>query len=129
MSRRFVHAQKGPGKSVIYFTDDGREIKYSGGDISWRTNNPGDLNSGAVAARNGQIGKYKKFAVFPDYESGHAALIDSLKTTFGNQSLEQMIKTYAPSSENDTKKYLRFLRDKTGVTDDQLMSSWIAWGS
>ena len=119
MSSKFVRARPGPHDSVIYTTDDGKEFKYYGGDLSWRTNNPGDLWSGPVSKRNGEIGRYGHFAVFPDYETGHAALLDSLKTTYWNKGLAEMITGYAPKNENKTNQYLQFLRKKTGVKDNR----------
>lgn len=119
MSTKFISARRGPHDSVIYTSADGKEFRYSGGDLSWRMNNPGDLWSGPVSKRNGEIGKYGHFAVFSDYDDGHAALLDSLRTTYWNKSLAEMILGYAPKTENNTNKYLQFLRSKTGVKGDQ----------
>jgi hypothetical protein len=112
----FISARK-QGRSVIYTGDDGSIVKYSGGDPAWRTNNPGNLHAGKISKRNNQIGKFGNFAIFPDYETGHAALIDSLRTTFGSKSLDEMILGYAPKHENNTSRYLKFLKNKTGVKD------------
>lgn len=115
---RFVSARQ-DGRAVIYTADDGTQIKYSGGDPAWRTNNPGNLWPGSVSRRNGAIGKFDNFVIFPDYETGHAALLDSLRTTHWNKSLEKMIGDYAPSRENKTSRYLSFLRNRTGVKDNR----------
>lgn len=121
---RFIKAEPGPKNTVIYHTDDGKKFEYSGGNWAWRNHNPGNLVPGVVSKRNGQIGKAGGFAIFPDYESGHSALLDSLKNTYGNNSLGQMIKNYAPSNENDTKNYLKFLQNKTGVVDDKKIKNF-----
>lgn len=112
---KFISAEAGPGNSVIYTDSDGKRFKFSGGNRTWRNGNPGNLRPGAVSRRNGQIGVAGRFAVFPDYETGHAALLDSLKVAHGNESLETMIKAYAPPKENKTKRYLRFLQKRTEV--------------
>ena len=117
MSDKFIKAVPEPKNSVIYEREDGRKFCYSKGDPAWRTNNPGNLVPGAISKRNGAIGKYGKFAVFPDYETGHQALLDCLRSTYGEKNIEQLIKDYAPKYENKTDKYLRFLRKKTGVKD------------
>ena len=91
----FGKALPGPGNSVIYEGADGKKYKYSGGDRAWRNNNPGNLVPGIVSKRNGVIGKAGGFAVFPSYESGHAALLDSLKSMHGNKNLKEMIGVYA----------------------------------
>jgi hypothetical protein len=116
---RFIKAEEGPDHSVIYTTEDGKRFQYSGGHWNWRNNNPGNLVSGKVSKRNGAIGKAGGFAVFPDYESGHSALLDSLKNTYGNKNLKKMISSYAPQNENNTKKYLKFLQKQTGVKTDK----------
>ncbi len=38
---------------------------------------------------------------------------------YGNRGLAGLIKAYAPNSENDSKKYLRYLRKHTGVQDNR----------
>ncbi len=102
---KFISARQ-DGRSVIYTAEDGSQVKYSGGDPAWRTNNPGNLWSASVSKRNGEIGKFGNFAIFPDYESGHGALLDSLRTTHWNKDLAKMIGAYAPSFENNTSKYI-----------------------
>jgi hypothetical protein len=121
---KFTSARR-EGNSVIYTADDGSQIRYSGGDPAWRTNNPGNLWSASVSKRNDEIGKFGNFAVFPDYETGHGALLDSLRTTHGTKNLKDMISVYAPKSDsNDTARYLRFLRKKTGVKDDRKIKNF-----
>lgn len=117
---KFIKATPGPKHSVIYETEDGRKFCYSKGNWTWRNNNPGNLVPGEVSKRNGAIGKVGGFAVFPDYESGHKAHLDSLKNKHGNKDLEDLIDVYAPDEDgNDTENYVRFLRKKTGVKDDK----------
>lgn len=123
---KFIKADPGPNNTVVYQTDDGKLFEYSGGNWTWRNHNPGNLVPGLVSKRNGQIGKAGGFAVFPDYESGHSALLDTLKNTYGNKSLNQMIKNYAPPHENDTGQYLKFLQNKTGVTDNKKIKDFSA---
>jgi hypothetical protein len=121
---KYLHAEGGSGNSVIYTDSDGKKFQFSGGNWTWRNHNPGNLRPGAVSRRNGQIGVAGGFAVFPDFDSGNRALKDSLKVAHGNESLEQMIQSYAPPKENDTPKYLRFLRKRTGVKDNRKISSF-----
>ncbi len=116
---RFIEAFAGPGTSVTYIDENGFYSLYSEGSRNWRNNNPGNLRPGSVSRRNGQIGVAGKFAVFPDLEAGRAAHVDLLLNVYGNKDLTGLIKAYAPSSENDTKKYLRFLRKHTGVSDSR----------
>ena len=64
------------------------------------------------------LDKTHNFAIFPDDQSGHESLLETLNTTYGESSIHQMIYSYAPPKENPTKKYERFLREKTGIFDN-----------
>jgi hypothetical protein len=116
---KFIKAEAGPKATVIYTDSEGKQWQYSGGSRTWRNNNPGNLVSASVSKRNGEIGKAGGFAIFPDYNAGHTALLDLLKNTYGEFSLSELIKKYAPNHENNTKRYLKFLRSKTGVKGDK----------
>jgi hypothetical protein len=54
------------------------------------------------------------FAVFPDYETGHKALLDSLKNEHGNENIPDLMHAYAPPKENKTEIYIAFVRKQTG---------------
>lgn len=132
---KYIKAIPGPRKSVIYTDTEGRQWKFEGGSRSWRNQNPGNLISGKVSQRNGAIGKAGGFAVFPDYETGHRALLDSLKSAHGNKDISALMNVYAPPSENDTKRYIAYLRKKTGIkgnkkirdfSDAEFKNLWIA---
>jgi hypothetical protein len=105
--------------SVIYTDDDGKHFRFSGGTLAWRNHNPGNAHPGHISKKHNQIGIAYKLAVFPDYESGHEALLDVLKITYANSSIDEMMKSYAPPYENNTKKYIKFLHDVTGVKDNK----------
>jgi hypothetical protein len=112
----FVRAHGGAKGTTVYYTQDDRVFVYSGGSFAWRNTNPGNLENGKAAMRNGSIGVSGRFAVFANYEEGFSAMVDSLRLSHGERSLSQMIQKYAPPHENDTAGYLKFLRKETGVT-------------
>jgi hypothetical protein len=112
---RYIKAEEGAGRSVIYTDDTGKQWKFEAGSRPWRNQNPGNLVPGNVSKRNGAIGVAGGFAVFPDYETGHGALLDSLKTVHGNKDIPSLMKVYAPPAENQTTKYIAFIRQKTGI--------------
>jgi hypothetical protein len=116
---KFIKATPHGNSGVLYETEDGEKHLQTGGTRTWRNNNPGNLVPGEISKRNNQIGKAGGFAVFPSYEIGHDALLDSLRTKHGNKSIDTLMKAYAPDHENDTKKYIKFIRSKTGITDDK----------
>ena len=62
--------------------------------------------------------------MFPDIESGHSALLDVLKITYGNSSIDQMMDHFAPPHENNTAKYKKFLHKITGVNDDRAINKF-----
>lgn len=115
----YIKETEGPKRTVIYTDRDGRVWVFSGGNRPWRNQNPGNLVPGDVSKRNGAIGVAGGFAIFPSYENGHVALLDSLKNKHGNKDIDKLIKTLAPPKENKTKKYIAFVRKKTGIKDNK----------
>lgn len=118
--RRYVKAEAGVDHTVIYTDDSGRHFRFSGGTPAWRCNNPENLVSGHISRQNGQIGKIriKKniFAIFPDKKSGDDALIDSLTQVHQNESIDKLVRIYAPPKDgNNIVKYRKFLHEKTGI--------------
>jgi hypothetical protein len=120
----FIKAEPGIKHSVIYTDDTGNYFRYSGGTWAWRNNNPGNCRPGKISKSHGQIGVVFNFAVFPDKESGHLALLDVLKITYANSSIYEMMMVFAPPKENNTAKYIKFLREATGVKDDRPISEF-----
>lgn len=111
----FVKAKQGLKHAVIYTNDSGKHFRFSGGTWTWRNHNPGNLEPGFVSKKFGHIGVAGGFAIFTDYETGHKALLYLLSHHYRNDSIDEMIKAYAPPKENNTAVYARFLHQKTGV--------------
>lgn len=116
--KQFIIAVGGMKNSVIYTDIDGRHFRFSEGTWAWRNHNPGNVWSGPISKRHNQIGETHSFAIFPDDESGHESLLDTLITTYGDSSIHEMIYSYAPPKDNPTKKYEKLLRNKTGIYDN-----------
>jgi hypothetical protein len=112
---KYVKAKPGPNNSVVYTDAEGNDWIFEGGNRPWRNQNPGDLVPGNISKRNGAIGSAGGFAVFPDYQAGHSALMDSLKSTYGNRDIRALMEAYAPKKENDTEAYIKFVQKKTGM--------------
>lgn len=91
--------------------------------LSWRNNNPGNLRFGAFARRHGAIAESGGFATFPDYKTGFAALCALLRApSYRDLTLYKAIHRYAPTSENHTENYIRFLEKEIGVTRDTVLN-------
>lgn len=88
----FMKAESGMKPSVIYTDEAGQYSRYYGCSLAWRNNNPGNFRPGEVNKKHDQIDVVFKFAVFPDYESGHLALLDVLKITYDNSSIQVNLK-------------------------------------
>jgi hypothetical protein len=121
----FVRAQAAPSHSIIYQDNTGKFYRFSGGTWAWRNNNPGNLVPGDISKQNHQIGSTKKFAIFASYEAGHQALLDCLKITYADSSIDDLVKAYAPAKDgNNIQKYTNFLRSKTGITDNKTVANF-----
>ncbi|MEY4615042.1 MAG: hypothetical protein RJB66_2 [Pseudomonadota bacterium] len=123
---KYVSAKAGPRRSVIYTDSEGKQWQFAGGNRPWRNQNPGNLVPGKVSKRNGAIGRADKFAVFPNYDTGHAALLDSLKNEHAEKNIDSLLIVFAPPNENQTTKYAAFLRKKTGVKDNRKIKAFTA---
>ncbi|HEU5280763.1 MAG TPA: hypothetical protein VFU82_02130 [Gammaproteobacteria bacterium] len=116
--KEFIRAVSGMKNSIIYTDTDERYFRFSGGTWAWRNHNPGNVWSGLISKKHNEIGKTHGFAIFPDDESGHQSLLETLRKTYGEASIHEMIYSYAPPKENPTKKYEQLLREKTGINDN-----------
>jgi hypothetical protein len=92
-----------------------------GGDRNWRNNNPGNIEYGPFAQDNGAIGSDGRFAIFPDEQTGRDALTTLLNDKYGEQTISDMMQSYAPPSENDTDNYVTFIENQTGLSGDDVV--------
>lgn len=117
---QYVKAELALNHSIIYTDSEGRYFRYSGGTWAWRNHNPGNLFPGPLSERHHRIGSTGKFAIFPDYENGHLALLDCLQTTYKNASIDELVESYAPAKDgNNVKKYKKFLHEQTDISGDK----------
>lgn len=115
----FIKAVPGKLHSVIYTNIDGRHFRFSGGTWAWRNHNPGNLRPKNKGRFKYQIGVVNRLVSFPTDQLGHEAFVRDLKENYMDDSIDRMILHFAPPNENDTKKYAKFLHEKTGVYDDR----------
>ena len=104
------------GRDVIYKHLDNSRVRYTGGTRAWRNTNPGNLRNYKFSKDMGSVGHAGGFAVFPDENTGMAALIALLRSdTYRNRTIADAVRRYAPPSENDTTRYMQRLAQLTGV--------------
>lgn len=83
---------------VFYFDPVGNKYIASGGSLAWRINNPGLVRSRShVSYKNGGIGNYEGYAIFPDAACGRKALVAWLHSKkYFDSSLQTLGKHYNP---------------------------------
>lgn len=130
----FVRAKSGPPNvgapesmfTVQYFDEQGNMIIRSSGSRAWRCNNPGNL-----IASNYSTGKSRRsigtatdgvdeYAVYPDYETGHEALLVMLKgSVYSPLSLRAAIKKY----DRRNPKYIDTIVQITNLDPERTIKS------
>jgi len=112
----FIHARSIAYKTVLYTDAEGRDEIREGGSRSWRNCNPGNIRKGDFSLNAGAIGDDGRFAIFPDEQTGMAAIIALLKTSkYINLTLRDAVFRYAPPSENNSTAYAAALAERTGI--------------
>ncbi|MCU4119293.1 hypothetical protein [Variovorax sp. N23] len=87
-----------------------------------RNNNPGNLNYAGQAGASKEGGPGGRFAVFATPEAGITAAAKNLmayQDKYGINTIEKIIKRWAPSTENDTSAYISTVSKQTGIKSDQ----------
>jgi hypothetical protein len=108
---------------VVYHLANGDEIVRRGGTRAWRNNNPGCIRPGSIADAHGAIGSAGGFAVFPDEQSGMAAIAGLLLSDkYRNKTIGAALYSYAPPFENDTIGYQNYVRKLTGLSTNMRIS-------
>lgn len=112
---QFISAEKGPPLAgdpgekftVRYFDENGNMTSRSGGTRAWRCNNPGNLLASPYSTgkqrRSIGIAGYGRnlYAVYPDYNTGHEALVVMLKgSIYSPLSLRAAIQRYDSTNQN-----------------------------
>lgn len=95
------------------------------GDIPTRDNNPGDIEAGNFASREGAIGvdaRNSRFATFATPEAGFKALRDLLSDAYLGMTIHNALNKYAPPVENDTSSYEANVCLWTGFTPETLIT-------
>jgi hypothetical protein len=111
----------GANNVEITYSDGTVEVR-SGGSVSWRNNNPGNLDAGDFSNRHGAIGAGANGrAVFPDAASGRAAQVDLLSSpNYRNLTLDAAIARW---TRTDVLSYQAFVRGATGLPGSTVLNT------
>lgn len=106
---------------------DGTVISRTGGTVSWRCNNPGNIKHGKFASGCGSIGKdHIGHAVFPTLDHGKNAqymLLFSEQSRYYSMQVDDAIYRYAPESDgNDPEVYINFITRNIGINRNATLS-------
>lgn len=113
-------------KTVEYVADNGDRLLRKGGTIAWRFNNPGNLRPGPKYKLHIGQGHTASgvFLIFPTPEAGREEKKGLLLRKYKENSISQMLYTYAPPSENDTEGYINSVCKKTGFSRDRVVGQF-----
>lgn len=91
-----------------------------------RNNNPGNLEYGHFTIQNGAIGSDGRFAIFASGEDGFKALHNLLMShEYVSLTIDQAIRRFAPSNENDTNAYIKHVCEWTGYTSQHVLNTFL----
>ena len=124
MAATKAYRSKRNAKHVIYEDGDDK-IVFSGGSLDWRTNNPGAMQArGGFSSHHGMIGSSSPNAIFPDYQTGKAAMVTRLQTPeFFDASINDAIEDWAQTSPSDVAAYRADVHNWTGLDMKRKVSS------
>ena len=130
----FVSAKVGPPNvgdpvskfTVQYFDEQENMTIRSGGSRAWRCNNPGNLHRSrySMGIKRGAIGfagdAEDEYAIYPDKETGHEALVVMLKgSVYSPMTLRAALQHYEPKKKN----YIDIVAKKTGLNPERTINS------
>lgn len=130
----YIKAQVGLAKdgdpakqfTVEYFDQEGNRFVRSGGTRAWRCNNPGNLHASHYSTSSrrrciGTAGDAKDtYAVYPDYQTGHEALVVMLRgTVYSPRTLRKAMFHY----DERNLKYIDITVSKTNLDPERTIKS------
>ena len=130
----FIRAKTGPSNAgdpaskftVQYFDEQENMTIRSGGSRAWRCNNPGNLHQSrySMGVKRRAIGfagdTEDKYAVYPDKETGHEALVVMLRgSVYSPMTLRAALRYYEPKK----KDYIDIVAKRTGLNPERTIKS------
>lgn len=102
--------------------------KATGLPRNLRNNNPGNIEYGDFARKNGATGSDGRFAIFPDMKTGENAMANLLMSYAkgGNNTISSIIKKWSPAGENgaaNTNSYIANVAKATGLDPNKPLNT------
>jgi hypothetical protein len=101
-------------------TKNGKSSTGSNLPRNLRNNNPGNIEYGDYAKKQGAIGSDGRFAIFPDMKTGENAMANLLMGYMqsGNNTISKIVGKWSPAKENgmaSTTAYINDVAKRTGI--------------
>jgi hypothetical protein len=90
-----------------------------------RNNNPGDIEWGRFTQAHGATCGDPRFAVFPFWTDGFAAMRALLLSAYVGLTVEAALNKWAPPIENTTNSYIKNVCEWTGLTPETVLTAEI----
>lgn len=99
-------------------TVEARDYTHVSKNLPTRNNNPGNIRRTSVK----YFGETNADATYESFSSpiwGYAAMFDLLYRLYSGLTLKEAIYKWAPPTENDSERYVRFVSGEVGVDADE----------
>lgn len=98
---------------------------YQPGTRAARNNNPGNMVYGQFAINHGATGGDGRYAIFPTPDAGFAAMRALLQEDYKGLTVAEAISKWAPSTENDTSRYIKLVCQWTGLKTYTVIDNYL----
>ena len=112
-----VRAYQRPGEDpkrddIVYEYPDGSVELRTGGTLAWRANNPGNVQYGKFAQKQGAIGQFSNgVAIFPGTEHGNKAMETLLSgPSYRGLTVDQVVARYSGADAKILPNYQVYVR-------------------
>jgi hypothetical protein len=120
----FVRLSKVKKNYLLATRHDGKVELRTGGNLSWRLNNPGKLVHGDFTKSAGALGSDGKYAVFPNLAMGRKAVDTWLFGQYKDLSIKDAMAKFALKKDGyNPDKYATKVASAAGVPTTALMGS------
>lgn len=92
-----------------------------------RNRNPGNIDFGPFAVRHGALRSDGRFAIFPTAAAGWNCMATLFQADYKDLTVAQSVAKWAPSGENDTRRYLSNVCKWSGLAADARIETHLSF--